>query len=121
MSEKTQTKCPSCDGTGADLYDGVPDRDCQVCNGRGTVETKMVYRVARALARQDIVETENPLLIAEADRRWGEYVFAARAAIEAMRAITEDMEAAAVDAVPLLEGKEARWSWEAMIDAALKE
>jgi hypothetical protein len=29
-------KCPSCDGTGADLYDGT-SHDCQVCNGRGTI------------------------------------------------------------------------------------
>ena len=27
--------CTGCDGTGVDLYDGNPERSCQVCHGSG--------------------------------------------------------------------------------------
>lgn len=78
--------------------------------------TTMVERVAQSQCEFD----GRPWLSmpkAERDR----YKQRAIKAIEAMRTFTPEMEDAATDAVPLLEGKESRWAWEAVIDAALSE
>jgi hypothetical protein len=34
---REEATCEACDGSGADLYGGRPDRDCHVCNGRKSV------------------------------------------------------------------------------------
>ena len=33
----TEIECYSCDGEGWDIWGGNPDKDCTVCNGRGTL------------------------------------------------------------------------------------
>lgn len=47
-------KCSSCDGTGRDLYDGVPDRDCQVCSGRGMTLQSQEYETYPEFRRRTL-------------------------------------------------------------------
>lgn len=50
----TPAKCPSCDGTGVDLYDGTT-HDCPVCHGTGTYYGDTLEEGADALeALRDI-------------------------------------------------------------------
>ena len=89
-------------------------------------ETSIIERVARALCDDTLKRWRSP--IALKTEPWREFVPAARAAIEAMRAPTDDMARAGFSSdafrTPMLRLEadfEPKAVWQAMIDAALSQ